>query len=170
MVWLLASGSCGMLVSERLGETAEAARETVWVRPSFAKQLYLGDFDLSLIHPHPRATAEDAVRGDEFLGRLTAYCETLDGLLIEREARVPDEYLRGFADLGVFGLKIPAEYGGLGLPMSYYGRALMLIGSVHPTLGALVSAHQSIGVPEPVKQFGTDEQKQRSCRAVRAVR
>jgi alkylation response protein AidB-like acyl-CoA dehydrogenase len=133
----------------------------VWVRPSFAKQLYLGDFDLSLIHPHPRATAEDAVRGDEFLGRLTAYCETLDGLLIEREARVPDEYLRGFADLGVFGLKIPAEYGGLGLPMSYYGRALMLIGSVHPTLGALVSAHQSIGVPEPVKQFGTDEQKQR---------
>ena len=131
------------------------------MRPSFAKQLYLGDFDLSLIHPHPRATAEDAVRGDEFLGRLAAYCETLDGLLIEREARVPDEYLRGFADLGVFGLKIPAEYGGLGLPMSYYGRALMLIGSVHPTLGALVSAHQSIGVPEPVKQFGTDEQKQR---------
>ncbi|WP_328520348.1 acyl-CoA dehydrogenase family protein [Kribbella sp. NBC_00359] len=142
-------------------ETAEAARETVWVRPSFAKQLYLGDFDLSLIHPHPRATADDAVRGDEFLGRLAAYCETLDGLLIEREARVPDEYLQGFADLGVFGLKIPAEYGGLGLPMSYYGRALMLIGSVHPTLGALVSAHQSIGVPEPVKQFGTDEQKQR---------
>ena len=131
------------------------------MRPSFAKQLYLGDFDLSLIHPHPRATAEDAVRGDEFLGRLAAYCETLDGLLIEREARVPDEYLRGFADLGVFGLKIPAEYGGLGLPMSYYGRALMLIGSVHPTLGALVSAHQSIGVPEPVKQFGTEEQKQR---------
>ncbi len=142
-------------------ETAEAARETVWVRPSFAKQLYLGDFDLSLIHPHPRATADDAVRGDEFLGRLAAYCETLDGLLIEREARVPDEYLQGFADLGVFGLKIPTEYGGLGLPMSYYGRALMLIGSVHPTLGALVSAHQSIGVPEPVKQFGTDEQKQR---------
>ena len=131
------------------------------MRPSFAKQLYLGDFDLSLIHPHPRATADDAVRGDEFLGRLAAYCETLDGLLIEREARVPDEYLQGFADLGVFGLKIPAEYGGLGLPMSYYGRALMLIGSVHPTLGALVSAHQSIGVPEPVKQFGTDEQKQR---------
>ncbi|MGY4769105.1 acyl-CoA dehydrogenase family protein [Kribbella sp. CWNU-51] len=142
-------------------ETAEAARETVWVRPSFAKQLYLGDFDLSLIHPHPRATPDDTVRGDEFLGRLAAYCETLDGLLIEREDRVPDEYLQGFADLGVFGLKIPAEYGGLGLPMSYYGRALMLIGSVHPTLGALVSAHQSIGVPEPVKQFGTDEQKQR---------
>ncbi len=141
-------------------ETAEAARETAWERPSFAKQLYLGDFDLSLIHPHPRATADDAARGEEFLGRLAAYCETLDGLLIEREARVPDEYLRGFAELGVFGLKIPTEYGGLGLSMAYYGRALMLIGSVHPSLGALISAHQSIGVPEPVKQFGTAEQKQ----------
>jgi len=141
-------------------ETAEAARETTWERPSFAKQLYLGDFDLSLIHPHPRPTADDAARGEEFLSRLAAYCETLDGLLIEREARVPDEYLQGFAELGVFGLKIPIEYGGLGLSMAYYGRALMLIGSVHPSLGALVSAHQSIGVPEPVKQFGTAEQKQ----------
>jgi alkylation response protein AidB-like acyl-CoA dehydrogenase len=142
-------------------ETAEAARETVWVRPSFAKQLYLGDFDLSLIHPHPRAAVDDAVRGEEFLARLKAYCETLDGLLIERESRVPDEYLQGFAELGVFGIKIPVEYGGLGLTMAYYGRALMMIGSVHPSLGALVSAHQSIGVPEPVKMFGTDEQKQR---------
>lgn len=141
-------------------EVAEAARETEWDRPSFAKKLYLGDFDLSLVHPHPRAAAADIVRGEEFLGRLKAYCETLDGLLIEREARVPDEYLQGFADLGVFGLKIPTEYGGLGLPMSYYGAALMLVGSVHPSLGALVSAHQSIGVPEPVKQFGTAEQKQ----------
>ncbi|TDO46380.1 hypothetical protein EV643_111233 [Kribbella sp. VKM Ac-2527] len=142
-------------------ETAEAARETAWVRPSFAKQLYLGDFDLSLIHPHPRAAVDDAVRGEEFLGKLKAYCETLDGLLIERESRVPDEYLQGFAELGVFGIKIPVEYGGLGLTMAYYGRALMMIGSVHPSLGALVSAHQSIGVPEPVKMFGTDEQKQR---------
>ncbi|MEJ1109523.1 MULTISPECIES: acyl-CoA dehydrogenase family protein [unclassified Kribbella] len=149
-------------VSEREArETAEAARETTWVRPSFAKQLYLGNFDLSLIHPHPRAAADDAVRGEEFLGKLEAYCKTLDGLLIERQARVPDEYLTGFAELGVFGIKVPVEYGGLGLSMSYYGRALMLIGSVHPSLGALVSAHQSIGVPEPVKMFGTDEQKQR---------
>ena len=58
-------------------------------------------------------------------------------------------------------MKIPEEYGGLGLTMAYYGKALMLAGSVHPTIGALLSAHQSIGVPEPVKVFGTDDQKQR---------
>jgi alkylation response protein AidB-like acyl-CoA dehydrogenase len=149
-------------VSEREArEVAEAARETEWVRPSFAKKLYLGDFDFSLIHPHPRATADDGARGAEFLARLKAYCQTLDGQLIEREAKIPDAYLRGFAELGVFGIKIPVEYGGLGLSMSHYGEALMLVASVHPSVGALVSAHQSIGVPEPVKVFGTDEQKQR---------
>ena len=143
-------------------EVAEAARETEWTRPSFAKKLYLGDFDLSLIHPQPHAiAADDAARGEEFIARLAAYCATLDGLLIEREAKIPDEYLQGLAELGTFGIKIPTGYGGLGLPMSYYGKALMLVSSVHPSLGALVSAHQSIGVPEPVKMFGTDEQKQR---------
>ncbi len=148
-------------VSERQArEVAEAARQTEWTRPSFAKELYLGRFDLSLIHPHPRAEPEDEARGEEFLARLRSYCETLDGSQIERESLIPDDYLKGFSELGVFGMKIPREYGGLGLTMSYYGQALMLVGSVHPSIGALVSAHQSIGVPEPVKMFGTDAQKQ----------
>ncbi|MDP9318574.1 MAG: acyl-CoA dehydrogenase family protein, partial [Actinomycetota bacterium] len=138
-------------VSERQArEVAEAARETEWSRPSFAKELYLGRFDVSLIHPYPTSSPDETARDEEFLGRLRAYCETLDGGVIERESKVPDGYLAGFADLGCFGMKIPAEYGGLGLSTSCYGRALMLIGSVHPTLGAMMSAHQSIGVPEPV--------------------
>ncbi len=149
-------------VSERQArEVAEAARETEWTRPSFAKELYLGRFDVSLIHPYPTSGAEQDGRDEEFLDRLRAYCETLDSGAIERNAQVPDEYLAGFADLGCFGMKIPVEYGGLGLTTSCYGRALMLIGSVHPTLGAMMSAHQSIGVPEPVRMFGTEEQKQR---------
>src|SRR6476661_8099655 len=138
---------------------AEAARDTSWDRPSFAKGLYLGSFDLSLIHPWPQAPADDVERGEAFMERLTAYCRTMSGRKIERDARIPDEYLSGLAGLGVFGMKIPREYGGLGLSLVYYGRALALLGSVHPSLGALLSAHQSIGVPEPVKVFGTPEQK-----------
>lgn len=138
---------------------AEAARETEWGRPSFAKGLYLGSFDLGLIHPWPAARAEDVERGEAFMERLTEFCRTMSGRVIERDAKIPDEYLRGLADLGVFGMKIPLEYGGLGLSLVYYGRALALLGSVHPSLGALLSAHQSIGVPEPVKVFGTPEQR-----------
>ena len=128
--------------------------------PSFAKGLYLGHFDLDLVHPHPRATAEDEARGEEFLTRLREVCADIDGAQIEREAKIPDEVLARLADIGAFGMKIPREYGGLGLTMSSYGKALMLVGSAHPSLGALLSAHQSIGVPEPVKLVGTAEQKQ----------
>jgi len=139
---------------------AEAAREQDWSRPSFAKGLYLGDFDLGLIHPWPQARADDVERGEAFMAALREYCQTMDGRAIERDSRIPDKDLAGLAELGVFGMKIPREYGGLGLSLVYYGRALALLGSVHPSLGALVSAHQSIGVPEPVKVFGTAEQKQ----------
>ena len=140
-------------------QVAEAARETDWERPSFAKGLYLGHFDLDLVHPHPRATPEDEARGEEFLERFRAVCDDIDGTLIEREDRIPDETIAALADIGAFGMKIPREYGGLGLTMSSYGKALMLAGSAHPSLGALLSAHQSIGVPEPVKLVGTDAQK-----------
>lgn len=158
----IAAGNLGPEVTaEDARALAEASRETGWDRPSFAKGLYLGNFDLSLVHPWPKAKAEDVERGEAFMERLTEYARTMSGRVIERDARIPDEYLRGLASLGVFGMKIPQEYGGLGLSLVYYGRALALLGSVHPSLGALLSAHQSIGVPEPVKVFGTAEQKRK---------
>ena len=138
---------------------AEAARESGWDRPSFAKGLYLGSFDLDLVHPWPAADPASVQKGEEFMARLTDFARTMSGRVIERDAKIPDVYIKDLADLGVFGMKIPEEYGGLGLSLVYYGRALALLGSVHPSLGALISAHQSIGVPEPVKVFGTPEQK-----------
>jgi alkylation response protein AidB-like acyl-CoA dehydrogenase len=141
-------------------EVAEEARETEWARPSFAKGIYLGAFDVSLIHPYPVPDPEVAKRGTQFLDTLREVCETIDGARIEREDHIPDETMAALRRIGAFGMKIPREYGGLGLSLLDYGRALMLISTVHPSLGALLSAHQSIGVPEPVKMFGTSEQKQ----------
>jgi alkylation response protein AidB-like acyl-CoA dehydrogenase len=138
----------------------EAAREKGWERPSFARGLYLGRFDLGLVHPHPRADPADDARGDEFLTRMREVCDHIDGSRIEREAQIPDEDVKALADVGAFGMKIPREYGGLGLTTSSYGKALMLASSAHPSLGALLSAHQSIGVPEPVKLVGTSQQKE----------
>src|SRR5690606_18013108 len=79
----------------------------------------------------------------------------------EREARIPDEVITGLADLGAFGMKIDQKYGGLGLSHLHYCRALTVAGSASPSIGALLSAHQSIGVPQPLKLFGTEEQKHR---------
>jgi alkylation response protein AidB-like acyl-CoA dehydrogenase len=63
--------------------------------------------------------------------------------------------------MGAFGIKTPKEYGGLGLSQQYYSRAAMMLGSYCANSAALLSAHQSIGVPQPLLQFGTEEQKQR---------
>ncbi|MEU7605556.1 acyl-CoA dehydrogenase family protein, partial [Streptomyces sp. NPDC041003] len=141
-------------------QVAEAAREQDWRKPSFAKELFLGRFRLDLIHPHPLPADEDVRRGEAFLARLRAFCETeIDGARIEREARIPDETVRGLKELGALGMKIDPKYGGLGLTQVYYNKALALVGSVSPAIGALLSAHQSIGVPQPLKMFGTQEQK-----------
>ena len=85
----------------------------------------------------------------------------MDGALIERDARLPDEVVRGLAAAGAFGMKVAPEYGGLGLSYLYHNRALVIAGSASPALWGLLSAHQSIGVPQPVALFGTQEQKQR---------
>ncbi|MFG1924122.1 acyl-CoA dehydrogenase family protein [Cryptosporangium sp. NPDC048952] len=140
-------------------QVAEAARQTEWTKPSFAKELFLGRFPLDLIHPEPQPGDEARKVGEEFLARLTPFLATVDAAAIERDARIPDDVLHGLMELGAFGMKIPVEYGGLGLTQVYYNKALMLAGSVNPAIGAMLSAHQSIGVPQPVVQFGTEEQK-----------
>ncbi|MEV6504104.1 acyl-CoA dehydrogenase family protein [Streptomyces prunicolor] len=141
-------------------QVAEAAREQDWRKPSFAKELFLGRFRLDLIHPHPLPPAEDSRRGEEFLAKLRVFCETqIDAARIEREARIPDEVISGLKEIGALGMKIDTKYGGLGLTQVYYNKALALAGSACPAVGVLLSAHQSIGVPQPLKLFGTDEQK-----------
>ena len=149
------------VTEEQARAVAEEARESGWEKPSFAKELFLGRFPLDLVHPFPRPDADEAARTDTFVAELERYCRGLDGAVIERDARIPDAYVAGLAELGCFGLKVPVEYGGLGLSQVAYNRALMVVSSVHPSLGALLSAHQSIGVPEPLKLAGTEEQKQR---------
>ncbi|MCA4751145.1 acyl-CoA dehydrogenase family protein [Mycolicibacterium fortuitum] len=149
-------------VNERQArQVAEEARETHWHQPSFGKELFLGRLRLDLVHPHPRGPAETTERGEAFLVKLREFCETqIDAAVIERDAQIPDKVIRGLKELGAFGMKIGTEYDGLGLSQVYYNKALALVGSVHPALGALLSAHQSIGVPQPVSMFGTAEQKQ----------
>ncbi|RDI48209.1 acyl-CoA dehydrogenase family protein [Nocardia mexicana] len=144
---------------EQARALVEESRETTWAKPSFAKEMFLGRFRLDLIHPYPRPSAEDTAKTEAYLKRLRAYVETIDGSVIEADSKIPADYVKGLAELGCFGLKIPEEYGGQGLSQVGYNKALMIVGSAHPSLGVLLSAHQSIGVPEPLKLAGTPEQK-----------
>jgi len=140
---------------------AEEAREKEWTLPSFGKSLFLGDMRLDLIYPQPKAPAADVARSEEFLATLRDFLlENVDPDVIERDGRIPDVVLDGLKKVGALGMKIPQRYGGLGLSQVYYNRALMLVGTWHCSLGVLLSAHQSIGAPQPLLYFGSEEQKE----------
>src|SRR6185503_19227315 len=143
-------------------ELTEAARDAAAEKSSFGSDLFMGRFDASKILPFPEQRSEDRDQGDAFLQRLEKFLrEKVDADAIDRTGEIPDDVIKGLAEMGAFGIKINGQYGGLGLSQTNYSRAAMLLGSYDANLTALISAHQSIGVPQPLIMFGTEEQKKK---------
>lgn len=143
-------------------EFAEEQREAEWKFPSFALQLFHGQLDFHLIRPFPIHPQEDKEKGDVFLQRLEKFLkENLDPNEVDETGIIPDHVMKGLADLKAFAIKIPEEYGGLGMSQVNYNRIIQLVSSYCGSTAVLLSAHQSIGVPQPLKLFGTDEQKKK---------
>ena len=143
-------------------EAIEAARETTWERPTFAGQLFLGRVLTGLIFPYAVQSEEDRRIGDAYCAELEAFLKAkVDADEIDRTGEMPAEVIQGLAKLGCFGMKISKEYGGLGFSQVNYNRAISLIGSYCGSTAVWLSAHQSIGVPQPLKMFGTDDQKRK---------
>src|SRR6267378_2044902 len=141
---------------------AEAAREQEWAAPSFVRDLFLGKLRMDLIHPYPEQDPDEVARAKPFLDKLERFLrEAVDSDRIDREGEIPETVIDGLRQLGAFGIKIPREYGGLGLSQLSYMKAIELVSSVDGSLTALLSAHQSIGVPQPLKLFGTEAQKKK---------
>ncbi|BDS05640.1 putative acyl-CoA dehydrogenase FadE10 [Oceaniferula spumae] len=142
-------------------EMAEESRDTR-AASGFASSLFMGVPDFGKITPFTRQSKEDQQAGDEFVAKLDEFLKNhTDADAIDREGEIPDEVFKGLAELGAFGIKIPKEYGGLGLSQTNYSRAAMLLGTWCGNLTALLSAHQSIGVPQPLIVFGTEQQKKK---------
>lgn len=143
-------------------ELTENARDAAPLKPSFASQLFMGKADLASLYPFPGQPDADKEAGDEFLKQLRHVLEEYaDPDEIDRTGEIPDAVIKRLAEIGAFGIKIPKKYGGLGLSQTNYSRAAMLLGSYCGNLTALLSAHQSIGIPQPLIQFGTEAQKQK---------
>ena len=143
-------------------EVAEASRQTEWEKPSFVGDLFLGKLNVDLIHPFPEQPADDKAEGDAFLPRLERFlAENVDADGIDERGEYDYELFDGFSQLGAWGMKIPKEYGGLGFSATNYNRAIGLVATWCGSTVAWLSAHQSIGVPQPLKLFGTPEQKQK---------
>jgi alkylation response protein AidB-like acyl-CoA dehydrogenase len=140
---------------------AEDARETEWTAPSFLKEIFLGNLRLDLVHPFPEADLERA-EFRAFADRLERFLvEEVDSDRIDREGKIPPQVIQRLAELGAFGIKIPKEYGGLGFSQREYTEAIKIVTGQDGNLTTLLSAHQSIGLPQPLKLFGTPEQKKK---------
>ncbi|HVM32176.1 MAG TPA: acyl-CoA dehydrogenase family protein [bacterium] len=143
-------------------EVAEGARETEWTQPSFVAELFLGRLRADLISPYPLQSPEDKAIGDEFMGRLEAFLrDNLDPDEVDRTGTLPPGVIDGLSKLGCWGMKIPKEYGGLGLSQINYNRAVAMVASYCGSTAVWLSAHQSIGVPQPLKLFGSEAQKKK---------
>ena len=141
-------------------EVTEAAREAEWRYPSVVADLFMGRVRFDLVCPYPEQDPADRAVGDEFLKRLEAFLKAqVDPDEIDRTGELPPQVIQGLARLGCFGMKIPKEYGGLGLSQTNYNRVVALLGSYCGSTTVWLSAHQSIGAPQPLMLFGTDEQK-----------
>src|SRR5499433_1650710 len=142
-------------------QVAEQARQTEWEGRGFLRDLFLGKFQLDLIHPFP-LDREERPEFTEFRRELEQFLrDYVDPIAIDRTGEYPAEVIAGLKRLGASGMKIPKEYGGLGFSNFEYCRAMELIGSYDANILAMLSPHQSIGVPQPLKLFGTPEQKQK---------
>src|SRR5918996_2474834 len=143
-------------------EVAEDAREKDWQAPSFVRELFEGSFRLDLVHPFPAPDPADLERARPFMEKLEHFMrQQVDSDKIDRDGKIPPDVLQGLRELGAFGIKIPVEYGGLGLSQYSYTHAVGLVTSQDGNLTALLSAAQSIGVPTPLKLFGTPAQKKK---------
>src|SRR5471030_295364 len=73
---------------------------------------------------------------------------------------VPDEIVEEMKALGLFGLSIPEEYGGLGLSMEEEVRVAFELGRTSPAFRSLIGTNNGIG-SQGIILDGTDEQKMR---------
>jgi alkylation response protein AidB-like acyl-CoA dehydrogenase len=142
-------------------DVAEQSREIEWKGAGFLRDMFLGNFRVELIHPYPLEGSERPEFKKFYAGLERFLREDVDPAKIDELGDYPPEVVDGLRRLGAFGMKIPVEYGGLGMNQVEYGKAMALIGSRDANLTALLSAHQSIGVPQPLKLFGSEELKKK---------
>jgi alkylation response protein AidB-like acyl-CoA dehydrogenase len=146
----------------RTFEVAEAAREKTSTQPSFLRNVFLGDFDEKLLYPFPKQNLEERKIGDQICEQVIMLLgEHLDPDEVDETRTIPEALIKKMAEMGLFAMKVPKEYGGLGLSQVNYNRVNMAIASYCGSTAVLISAHQSIGVPQPLNLFGTEQQKKK---------
>ena len=130
-------------------------------KPSFVKQLYFGNFDPKYVMPYPDVSKEETQKTEAYLKQVEEVVKReVDADWIDRHAEIPEKTLQALGELGILGLTIPVEYGGLGMSQRTYCQAMEIVSGTCGATALFINAHQSIGL-KALLLFGTEEQKKR---------
>uniref|UniRef100_A0A8C5QPV0 Acyl-CoA dehydrogenase family member 9 n=1 Tax=Leptobrachium leishanense TaxID=445787 RepID=A0A8C5QPV0_9ANUR len=125
---------------------------------SYAKGLFLGTINKKEVFPYPEISKDELEEISQLVAPVEKFFEEeVDSKKIDENAKIPQETLEGLKNLGLFGIQIPEEYGGLGLSNTMYAR-LGEITSLDGSIAVTLAAHQAIGL-KGILIAGNEEQK-----------
>jgi alkylation response protein AidB-like acyl-CoA dehydrogenase len=152
------------LTAAQIEQQKKQAEELLFTgeqRLGFAKNLFFGHFEGSLLFPYPTLKPEELATVDQAVAQVRRFAkDKIDAAAIDRDADIPPDVIKGLADLGVLGMTAPKEYGGRGFSQMGYCRIMEVIGGHCSSTAVFVNAHHSIGI-RALLLFGTEEQKRR---------
>ena len=125
----------------------------------FAKSLFFGKIRADLMFPYPTLSPEKRAIADVAAAKVRAFADAhIDAAAIDRDARIPDSVIDGLAQLDVYRMTLPTEFGGLGFNQQQYLKVMEILGGHCASTAVFVNAHHSIGCRALVL-FGTKEQQ-----------
>nr|XP_012806252.2 complex I assembly factor ACAD9, mitochondrial [Jaculus jaculus] len=125
---------------------------------AFAKELFLGNIEQKGVFPFPEVSHDELSEINQFIGPVEKlFAEEVDSQKIDQEGKIPVDTLEKLKSLGLFGMQVPEEYGGLGLSNTMYARLGEII-SLDASITVTLSAHQAIGL-KGIILVGSEEQK-----------
>jgi acyl-CoA dehydrogenase family protein 9 len=129
--------------------------------PSIVAGMFYGEIMEDEVFPFPQFSDAQKEMAKAMTEAIQKFAETsIDAAKFDRESKIPPEVLKGLAELGLCGLAVDEEYGGLALDSTLYARIFAEIGSIDPSVGVTLGAHQSIGYKALLNE-GNDEQKKK---------
>ncbi|XP_019724295.1 complex I assembly factor ACAD9, mitochondrial [Hippocampus comes] len=127
---------------------------------AYVKDLFLGQVNEAEVFPFPEIGIEELEEINQLVAPVEKFFnEEVDSTKIDQEARIPTETLNGLKELGLFGIQIPEQYGGLGLSNTMYARLAEII-SLDGSIAVTLAAHQAIGL-KGILIAGNESQKKK---------
>ncbi|MEZ6092399.1 MAG: acyl-CoA dehydrogenase family protein [Pirellulaceae bacterium] len=83
------------------------------------------------------------------------------GTIYDQENKLSTSLLADLGDAGYWGMLVDRQYGGSGLMFTHFAKFLTKMATVEPTVAGLASVHGCIGAVDPLRTFGSPEQKER---------